>query len=72
VPSWIRRFSLAITVVFIPCAFLPFLSWAPALLWLLVVGLGLLAVPAAREAPGSAVRGRAPAHVEAEDSSQER
>jgi hypothetical protein len=50
-PVWIRWFSLVITVLFLVCAFLPFLSWAPALLWLLVVGLGLLFVPATRD-PG--------------------
>jgi hypothetical protein len=32
------------------CAFLPFLSWVPAMLWLLVVGVGLLFVPATRTA----------------------
>ena len=45
-PAWIRWFSLLITVLFLVCAFLPFLSWAPALLWLLVVGVALLFVPA--------------------------
>ena len=48
VPAWIRWFSLAITVIFVICAFLPFLSWAPAMLWLLVVGIGLSLVPDAR------------------------
>jgi hypothetical protein len=37
-----------VTVLFLVCAFLPFLSWVPALLWLLVVGVGLLFVPATR------------------------
>ena len=49
-PAWIRWFSLVVTVLFLVCAFLPFLSWAPAMLWLLVVGLGLLFVPATRTA----------------------
>ena len=49
-PAWIRWFSLVITLLFLVCAFLPFLSWAPALLWLLVVGVGLLFVPATRTA----------------------
>ena len=47
-PVWIRWFSLFVTALFLVCAFLPFLSWAPALLWLLVVGVGLLFVPATR------------------------
>ena len=47
-PAWIRWFSLVVTVLFLVCAFLPFLSWVPALLWLLVVGVGLLFVPATR------------------------
>lgn len=50
VPMWIRWFSLLVTGLFLVCAFLPFLSWAPALLWLLVVGVGLLFVPATRTA----------------------
>ena len=49
-PAWMRWFSLVVTVLFLVCAFLPFLSWAPALLWLLVVGVGLLFVPATRTA----------------------
>ena len=48
-PAWIRWFSLLVTALFLVCAFLPFLSWAPAMLWLLVVGVGLLFVPATRE-----------------------
>ena len=48
VPAWIRWFSLGVTVVFVICAFLPFFSWAPAMLWLLVVGIGLSLVPDAR------------------------
>ena len=47
-PRWIVWFSLAITVVFVGCAFAPFLSWVPALLWLLVIGPGLLLAPAIR------------------------
>ena len=49
-PAWIRWFSLVVTVLFLVCAFLPFLSWAPAMLWLLVVGVGLLFTRAARTA----------------------
>ncbi len=48
VPAWIRWFSLVITVLFVICAFLPFFSWAPAMLWLLVVGIGLSLIPDAR------------------------
>ena len=49
-PAWIRWFSPLVTLLFLVCAFLPFFSWAPALLWLLVVGVGLLFVPATRTA----------------------
>ncbi len=42
-PRWLGWFSAIITVVFALLAFLPFLSWVPALLWLLVAGIGLLA-----------------------------
>ncbi len=48
-PAWIGWFSLAITVIYVLFAFAPFLSWAPGLLWLLVVGVGLLLTPATRE-----------------------
>lgn len=34
--------SAVATGLFTICAFLPFLSWAPALLWLLVVGISLV------------------------------
>jgi hypothetical protein len=47
-PAWIRWFSLVVTILFLACAFLPFLSWAPAMLWLLVVGVALLFAPATR------------------------
>lgn len=38
---WIGWFSAVITVIFVVTAFLPFFSWAPAMLWVFVVGLGL-------------------------------
>ncbi len=38
---WIGWFSLAVTIILALAAFAPFLSWFPALLWVLVVGLGL-------------------------------
>jgi len=60
-PAWIRWFSLLVTALFFACAFLPFLSWAPALLWLLVVGVGLLFVPTT----GTADQRRSNAGVEA-------
>lgn len=34
--------SAVVTGLFVICAFLPFLSWAPALFWLLVVGIALV------------------------------
>ena len=34
--------SAVVTALFVICAFLPFLSWAPALFWLLVVGIALV------------------------------
>jgi hypothetical protein len=34
--------SAVVTGLFVLCAFLPFLSWAPALFWLLVVGIALV------------------------------
>jgi len=34
--------SAVATGLFVMCAFLPFLSWAPALLWLLVAGIALV------------------------------
>jgi hypothetical protein len=37
----IGRISATATGLFAICAFLPFLSWAPALLWLLVAGIAL-------------------------------
>lgn len=40
-PRWIGWFSLVLTIVLAAAAFAPFLSWFPALLWALVVGLGL-------------------------------
>lgn len=48
-PAWIGWFSLAVTVLYVLFAFAPYLSWAPGLLWLVVVGLGLLLAPATRE-----------------------
>lgn len=41
-PGWIGWLSLAVTVLFVGCAFAPFLSWVPALVWVLVTGVGLL------------------------------
>jgi len=41
-PGWIAWFSLVVTVLFVGCAFAPFLSWVPALVWVLVTGVGLL------------------------------
>lgn len=38
---WIGWFSFVITLGFAVTAFLPFLSWVPALLWVLVTGIGL-------------------------------
>lgn len=40
-PRWIGWFSLVATVLLVLTSFAPFLSWLPALLWVLVVGLGL-------------------------------
>jgi hypothetical protein len=34
--------SAVVTGLFVICSFLPFLSWAPALFWLLVVGIALV------------------------------
>lgn len=41
-PGWVGWFSIVVTVAFVLCAFLPFLSWVPALMWLVVVGIGQL------------------------------
>lgn len=47
-PRWLGWVSAAATVVFALLTFFPFVAWAPALLWLLVAGLGLLARPVDR------------------------
>jgi hypothetical protein len=41
-PRWLGWISAIATALFALLTFLPFLSWAPALLWLLVAGIGLL------------------------------
>jgi hypothetical protein len=44
-PRWLGWISAATTVVFALLAFFPFVAWGPALLWLLVAGIGLLVRP---------------------------
>lgn len=44
-PRWLGWISVVATVVFALLTFFPFVAWAPALLWLLVAGIGLLARP---------------------------
>ena len=41
-PRWLGWVSAVFTGLFTLLTFAPFLSWAPALLWLLVAGVGLL------------------------------
>lgn len=41
-PRWLGWVSAVFTGLFTLLVFAPFLSWAPALLWLLVAGVGLL------------------------------
>ncbi len=41
-PRWLGWVSAIATALFALLTFAPFLSWAPALLWLLVAGVGLL------------------------------
>lgn len=45
--GWVSAFA---TGLFVVCTFLPFLSWAPALLWLFLVGIALVREEA-RQAP---------------------
>lgn len=49
-PRWLGWVSAVFTGLFTLLAFAPFLSWAPALLWLLVAGVGLLVHELRREA----------------------
>lgn len=48
------------TGLFVVCTFLPFLSWAPALLWLFFAGIALVR-DEARRAPRLAATGSAAA-----------
>jgi glycerol-3-phosphate acyltransferase PlsY len=41
-PRWLGWVSAIATALFALLTFAPFLSWAPALLWLLIAGIGLL------------------------------
>jgi len=41
-PRWLGWMSAIFTLIFVVLAFLPFISWFPALVWLLVVSIGLL------------------------------
>jgi MFS family permease len=49
-PRWLGWVSAVFTGLFALLAFAPFLSWAPALLWLLVAGVGLLVHERRRDA----------------------
>lgn len=42
-PRWLGWVSAVATALFALLSFAPFLAWAPALLWLLVAGVGLVA-----------------------------
>lgn len=55
--GWVSAFA---TGLFVVCTFLPFLSWAPALLWLFFAGIALLREEA-RRAPRLAEAGSAAA-----------
>jgi hypothetical protein len=44
VPRWLSVFSALATVTLLAAAFLPFVSWFPALIWTLVTSLTMLAV----------------------------
>ena len=50
-PRWLGWVSAIATALFALLTFAPFLSWAPALLWLLVAGIGLLIHELRRESP---------------------
>ncbi len=52
--------SVVATGIFGLCTFLPFLSWAPALLWLLIVGIALVREDARRERSIVTAEGTAP------------
>jgi hypothetical protein len=41
-PRWLGWMSVIFTLIFVGLAFLPFLSWFPALVWLLAASIGLL------------------------------
>jgi hypothetical protein len=49
-PRWLGWVSAVVTGLFAVLTFAPFLSWAPALLWLLVAGVGLLVHERRRDA----------------------
>ena len=40
-PRWLGWVSAVTTVLFVAAVFLPVVAWAPALLWLLIAGVGL-------------------------------
>jgi hypothetical protein len=52
-PRWLGWISAIATALFALLTFLPFLSWAPALLWLLVAGIGLLVHERRSSAPAA-------------------
>jgi hypothetical protein len=41
-PRWLGWMSAIFTLIFVVLAFFPPISWFPALVWLLVVSIGLL------------------------------
>jgi hypothetical protein len=49
-PPWLGWVSAVFTGLFTLLTFAPFLSWAPALLWLLIAGVGLLVHERRRDA----------------------
>lgn len=53
-PRWLGWVSAIATALFVVLTFAPFLSWAPALLWLLVAGIGLLVHERRRGTPAVA------------------
>ena len=53
-PRWLGWVSAVVTGLFTLMAFAPFLAWAPALLWLLVAGIGLLVHQRRRDAAAAA------------------
>ena len=48
-PRWLGWVSAVATGLFTLMTFAPFLAWVPALLWLLVAGIGLLVHQRRRE-----------------------